>query len=659
MITTWGGSVVRETDVGTAALSGGEHRQVPDQAALPTWAKDAARQDQPIVAGSAPAGSPAAALAGDWSEEVLTGTVLPHVLGGAVPQPGPARPVVVFVAGQPGSGKTMVVDLVHAALMRRGGAVRVDRDAYKTIHPHYTAFLAEDVRTAGVRVRPETYRWQADIEARVREGRYDAVVEAPLAHTQEFLAGMAAYRQAGYRVEILALAVPEAVSQLGILDRYLRLAEEGRARYVSWDNHDTCAAALLETLAVVETTRLADRIFVVRRADSAALEVVYDNELDSCGDWRRPIGAARAVLAERRRPWDARETGRFRRQLADADRRLTDPRLPEDWALAVGRDAERAAALAEPVRRTAQPRREPPGVDYHRLSAEEHRFIFDELIVPSLGRITPQEKPVAVYVMGQPGAGKTRAAQMVRRTLRDGPAHITGDDFKVAHPDYLQLLREEPRTASARIRADYRAWQAQAEAYVRERRGDVVIELTPGSTAEFVTGAALYRQAGYRVELVVLAVRPADSRQGTAVRYAQVGQRGLPARFTTAAGHDTHFAVLPEVVAAAEQLSVADSVMVMRRDAHLLYHNDQTAPGRWAQRPAAELALVAEQSRPYTPEEAAPFWAVQRWLHAAMPQYRDDLIAIAGLACPLMPAQQPRQLHAPVPAAALALLVSA
>jgi ABC-type branched-subunit amino acid transport system ATPase component len=56
---------------------------------------------------------------------------------------------MVFVAGQAGSGKTGVVDLVHAALQRRGGAVRVDRDAYKAVRPRYTAFLAEDVRTAG------------------------------------------------------------------------------------------------------------------------------------------------------------------------------------------------------------------------------------------------------------------------------------------------------------------------------------------------------------------------------------------------------------------------------------------------------------------------------------------------------------------------------
>ncbi|MFI0217682.1 hypothetical protein [Streptomyces lydicus] len=34
-------------------------------------------------------------------------------------------------------------------------------------------------------------------------------------------------------------------------------------------------------------------------------------------------------------------------------------------------------------------------------------------------------------------------------------------------------------------------------------------------------------------------------------------------------------------------------------------------------------------------------------------QYRDDLIAIGALACPLMPARQPHQLDTPAPVAAL------
>lgn len=131
--------------------------------------------------------------------------------------------MVVFVAGQAGSGKTLVMDLVHAALGQRGGAVR-GGDGYKAPHPHYSTFLAEDVRTAGVRVRPETYRWQAEVEAHPRGRRFDVVAEEALANPAGWLATLAVYRAAGCRVEVVALAVPEAVSQLGVLDRYLRLA---------------------------------------------------------------------------------------------------------------------------------------------------------------------------------------------------------------------------------------------------------------------------------------------------------------------------------------------------------------------------------------------------------------------------------------------------
>ncbi|AUG76858.1 Zeta toxin family protein [Kitasatospora sp. MMS16-BH015] len=590
------------------------------------------------------------ALPEQQGRALLEGVVLPSALAGAVRQD---QPVVVFVAGQAGSGKTAVVDLVHGALAARGGAVRVDRDTYKNIHPHYPALLAEDVRTAGIRVRTDTYGWQSEVEERVWLSRFDAVVEAALGRPDEFLAEIAVYRRAGYRVEIVALAVPEALSQLGVLDRYLRLAVEGRARYVGWDNQAACAAALPAALAAVEDGRLADRVLVVRRSATMVAEAVYGNELGPDG-WVRPARAARAVLAERGRPWGAAETGRFRRELAGCERRVHDPRIPQDWALATGRDAERAAALAEPVRRTAQPLPTAPGVDYHRLSRDEHDVVFDAVIVPSmLEPITTQESPTVVYIAGQPGAGKTAAARLVHRSLRR-PVHLSGDDFKTLHPDYLELLRTDPRRASEKIRADYRAWQARAEAYVRERRGNVVVETTPSGPAAFAKAASAYRRAGYRVELVVLAVRAADSRQGTAHRYTRLTRLGVPARFTTAAGHDAHFDVLADVVATAEENAVVDQVTVMRRDATALYRSSPTR--RRPEHPAAALALLAEQARPYTDQEAAVFWTVQRELHAAMPQYRDDLTTIGTLAVPLMPAaRRPRLLPSPGGEAALPL----
>ncbi|WP_234381583.1 zeta toxin family protein [Streptomyces sp. NRRL S-1521] len=273
---------------------------------------------------------------------MLAKVIVPQLTPDAVVQ---EQPVVVFVAGQAGSGKTLVMDLVQAALDQHGGAVQVERDTYKAAHPHYRAFLAEDVRTAGVRVRPETYRWQAELEAHARAHRYDVVVEEALADPAAFMAAAAVYRRAGYRIEFVALAVPEAVSQLGVLDSYLRLAEEGRARYVSWDNHDACAQALVEVLTDIEARHLADRVVVVRRG----AQVLYVNEHTADGQWSRMPGARETVLAERARKWTAAETGAFRRQLADADRRAYAPYLPADWSLAVRRNAERAAALAEPV----------------------------------------------------------------------------------------------------------------------------------------------------------------------------------------------------------------------------------------------------------------------------------------------------------------------
>jgi hypothetical protein len=209
-----------------------------------------------------------------------------------------------------------------------------------------------------------------------------------LADPEEFRASAAAYRQARFRIEVVALATPEALSQLGILDRFLTGAAEGGGRYVSWENHDACAKGMLRTLAVIEAEQLADRVTVVRRDGT----VLYNNELVD-GIWRRRMAADTAVAAERGRPWTARETASFRRELARADQRLHRELLCEDRRLAVQRDSERAAALAEPVRRVAQPRPEPPGVDYHRLSAEEHRWTHRRSSTAPACRPAPCRRP--------------------------------------------------------------------------------------------------------------------------------------------------------------------------------------------------------------------------------------------------------------------------
>lgn len=99
---------------------------------------------------------------------------------------------------------------------------------------------------------------------------------------------------------------------------------------------------------------------------------------------------------------------------------------------------------------------------------------------------------------------------------------------------------------------------------------------------------------------------------------------------------------------------MADLVTVMRRDGSVLYRNEREAGGSWA-RPAGALhVLVAEHNRPYTDQEAARFWAIQRRLRTQLPHYRRDLEQIARPARLLMPEHLlPYRLRGPAAVAAL------
>ncbi|MEU5588673.1 zeta toxin family protein [Streptomyces chrestomyceticus] len=67
-------------------------------------------------------------------------------------------------------------------------------------------------------MRTDTRRRQEEVEAYVRRHRLDAVVETALADPDAFRTAAAAYRAAGHRIEVAVLAVPEAVSQLSVLE---------------------------------------------------------------------------------------------------------------------------------------------------------------------------------------------------------------------------------------------------------------------------------------------------------------------------------------------------------------------------------------------------------------------------------------------------------
>lgn len=294
----------------------------------------------------------------------------------------------------------------------------------------------------------------------------------------------------------------------------------------------------------------------------------------------------------------------------------------------MSRDAERAAAAAEPVRRIAHPVPGPPGTGYHRLSTDEHRWVFEELIVPShLRRITTRPDPTVIYLVGEPGTRTLEAGWILRRALRPGNVLLDPRDLRGTHPDYVQLVNDSPRTADEAVGADAGMWQAEAEAYVRERRGDVVIKADFPTVADFEASASRFARAAYRIEVVALAGRATDSRQRTLVNHARALQLDVITALPTEAAHARARRAAADIVAAAAANPDIGAVTVLGGD-HQALGRDQ-----WA-----AWTMAAEQRRPYTEQEAARFHVVQRALHQALPRLSEEISGITAQARPLMPA---------------------
>ncbi|MFD5536931.1 zeta toxin family protein [Streptomyces sp. NPDC127079] len=289
----------------------------------------------------------------------------------------------------------------------------------------------------------------------------------------------------------------------------------------------------------------------------------------------------------------------------------------------------RGAGGSVPVLRAGESSR--PVSPLGELSRTDIEEIFEQIRADYEPDVVRQTAPCRSVIVAQPGAGKSQLMPVGTA----GATRVSGDDFKIYHPGYLGLLAADPRTAGARIRSVYQEWQWRLEERVRALRGHLVSENSPGPVCAFLDDLAAFRHDGYRVELVVLAVRRADSRQGIGLRYADMLRtEAALARFTWVGGHDECFEAVADVLAAVEQESAADAVSVVRRGGAVLHRGERESGGRLGG--GAVAALLAERRRPYTCEEAAAFLVNHERLCRELPQYRDEWEEVLELATPLM-----------------------
>ncbi|MEU2098665.1 zeta toxin family protein [Streptomyces globisporus] len=287
----------------------------------------------------------------------------------------------------------------------------------------------------------------------------------------------------------------------------------------------------------------------------------------------------------------------------------------------------------------------------YQLPAEENRRIFVMDIVRDLltGPI-PQDPATAVFLLGQPGAGKTRVAQLIAEQLdaRGGFADIDSDLYKPYHPQYARLMAEDDRLMTLYTGQDGRAWMKQAQQFVRGedplsggRKLNALVQeiaMDPQFLAETMRS---YRNVGTRIEGFVLAVSQAQSDQGVLNRYhEQLVDRGQ-GRLTVPEKAQASFTGIPVACEVIVREGLLDVAGVFRRgDSEPRFAADAAELARDPL--ALRQSVERERNRPWTPEESRDFLAVQHKLREGLPaDFGPQLDRIDRLAAPLLAASGP------------------
>ncbi|KAF0957347.1 zeta toxin family protein [Rhodococcus sp. T7] len=230
------------------------------------------------------------------------------------------------------------------------------------------------------------------------------------------------------------------------------------------------------------------------------------------------------------------------------------------------------------------------------FTTKVRRRLFDDARPPETAR------PVLIFVGAQPGAGKTRAMHMaIRDVPRAHPVVISGDDFRQYHPEYRQLLDEDPIQMPI-VTAELSGPMVRRSLdYAKQEGYSVALEGTFRDEVMVLETAHEFAAAGYEIHVVAVATQAEVSRLAIEDRYLSAPSER--ARWTPPTAHDVPYVSSAHVLEALEASDVVDRISIYTR-ADRVYSNARNTQGDWAEAPRALEILETERAQPLTPAAA-------------------------------------------------------
>ena len=228
---------------------------------------------------------------------------------------------------------------------------------------------------------------------------------------------------------------------------------------------------------------------------------------------------------------------------------------------------------------------------------EEFQRIVSILVVD--GHLAPSEKPRAVLLGGQSGAGKTTLHDIFLVAQKGNAIVVNGDEYRAFHPRFERIAAQYGIDGPAHTAA----WAGRMVEAVVDALSvmgyNLIIEGTLRTSEVPLKTAELLRGRGYGVSLALMAVKPEISLVSCQLRYEQMRLAGTEPR---AVDPDHHLSIVKSIVGNLEVLEKSglfDSIGLYARNEQRLFPCDDQ------ERKSASEALEEILFGAWTAEERA------------------------------------------------------
>ena len=190
-------------------------------------------------------------------------------------------------------------------------------------------------------------------------------------------------------------------------------------------------------------------------------------------------------------------------------------------------------------------------------------------------KATTQDSPSAYLIVGQPGAGKTRMANIFSEAHNGNIAFINGDEYRKYHPHYRELVNTYGDDAVLHTaKFSGRMTEALIDDFSSDRY-HLIIEGTLRTTEVPLKTKKLLESRGYAVSLNVILVRPEVSYLSTLKRYEEMKKLpGMVPRRTPKEHHDKVVRSIIDNLSGLYLMDAFQEIRVFDRDEQCLYDSE-------------------------------------------------------------------------------------